>query len=61
MGVHWSGRGHPDDRCAWCGNTNRHELRETVHKDTKWRALICTDHNDCIRRQMQQKLERSVA
>lgn len=52
---------HPCNRCAWCGNPNQHELRRTIHKDTKRNALICVDNVDCIRRQMQTKLERRVA
>lgn len=52
---------HPVDRCAWCGNRSRDELRETVHKDTHRVALICTDHVSCMRRQYHEKVERRAA
>lgn len=46
---------HPFDRCAWCGNPHRGELKPTRHKDTGAAALICRDPVECVRRQARAK------
>ncbi len=54
-------RYHPLRACAWCGNGNRGELVETLHKDTFAACLRCTDPVECVRRQYVRVVDRQAA